>query len=267
MAAFLGMLAAAYQRRLRQLSREFNLRLEERVAERTRIARDLHDTLLQSFHGLMFHYQAARNMFSRRPEEAMEALDNALEATEQAVAEGRDAIHNLRASTTVTNELAQAVTALGSEMSHELASQGSAIDSAKFHVVVDGSPRDLHPILRDEVYAIAREAVRNAFRHAQAHDIEVQITYNGSSFQLRIRDDGKGIDLEIVAGGRAGHYGVPGMRERAARIHGKLDVWTASGAGTEIALSIPGSIAYGTAPARGILRLFRKKGGSRSRFD
>jgi signal transduction histidine kinase len=107
-------------------------------------------------------------------------------------------------------------------MSHELASQGAAHDSAKFHVVVEG-PRDLHPILRYEVYSIAREAVRNAFRHAQAHVIEAQIAYNASSFQLRIRDDGKGIDPAIAKEGRAGHYGVPGMRERARSIAGS---WT-----------------------------------------
>jgi len=134
-------------------------------------------------------------------------------------------------------------------------------NSARFHVVVEGPPRDLHPILRNEVYAIAREAVRNAFRHAQAEDIEVQIIYNGVSFQLRIRDDGRGIDPGIVAEGRTGHYGVPGMRERAKRIGGKLDVWTGTGAGTEIELSIPGPIAYGTAPVRTVLGLFRKARG------
>jgi streptogramin lyase/two-component sensor histidine kinase len=255
----LASLWLAYYLRLRRIAEQFNARLDER----TRIARDLHDTLLQSFHGLMFRFQAVRNMLPRRPEEAMEAFDTALERTEQAIAEGRDAILDLRSSTVVTNELAQAVTALGSEMSHEMAqepsSQDSAHGSARFHVVVEGPPRDLHPILRDEIYAIAREAVRNAFRHAEARDIEAQITYNGSSFQLRIRDDGNGIDPRIVAEGRAGHYGVPGMRERARRIGGRLDVWTESGAGTEIELSIPGSIAYGTSPGRGVLGLFRKK--------
>jgi signal transduction histidine kinase len=245
------------------MAKQLNLGFEERLRERTRIARELHDTLLQSFHGLMFRFQAARNMLPRRPEEAMQALDTALERTEQAIAEGRDAIHHLRSSTVVTNELEQAVTALGAEMSHEMthepSSHDSAHGSARFRVVVEGPPRELHPILRDEVYAIAREAVRNAFHHAQAHDIEAQITYNASSFQLRIRDDGKGIDPGIVAEGRAGHYGVPGMRERAMRIGGKLNVWTGTGAGTEIELSIPGSIAYGTSPGRTVLGRFRKK--------
>jgi signal transduction histidine kinase/ligand-binding sensor domain-containing protein len=250
-AAFLGLLWALYRLRLHQIAREFNARLEERINERTRIARDLHDTLLQSFQGVVFRFQAVRNMLPRRPEEAMQALDGALERTDQAIAEGRDAIQGLRASTTVTNELAQAVTALGAEL--------TSPDSAKFHVMVEGPPRDLHPILRDEVYAIAREAVRNAFRHAQARSIEAEITYNGNSFRLRVRDDGKGIDPGIVAEGRAGHYGVPGMRERAKRIGGKLDVWRGTGAGTEIELSIPGSIAYGTATGRTVLGLFRKK--------
>jgi signal transduction histidine kinase/ligand-binding sensor domain-containing protein len=247
-AAFLVLLWALYRYRLHQIAQQFNTRLDER----TRIARDLHDTLLQSFQGVVFRFQAVRNMLPRRPEEAMQALDTALERTDQALAEGRDAIQGLRASTMMTNELAQAVTALGEEL---------ASDSAKFHVVVQGPPQDLHPILRDEVYSIAREAVRNAFRHAQAHNIEVEITYSESSFQLRIRDDGKGIDSGIVAEGRAGHYGVPGMRERAKRIGGKLDVWTGTGAGTEIELSIPGSIAYGTSAGRGVLGLFRKARG------
>lgn len=249
-AVFLSSLWSVYRYRLHQVAQRFNARLDER----TRIARDLHDTLLQSFHGLMFRYQAARNMLPRRPEEAMLALDRALEGTEKAVAEGRDAIHNLRASTKLTNELAQAVTALGSEMSHEMTA-----NSARFHVTVEGSPHHLHPILRDEVYAIAREAVRNAFRHAQANEIEVEIAYSASSFRLRVRDDGKGIDPAIVAGGRSGHYGVPGMRERAKRIGGKLDVWAETGAGTEIELSVPRSIAYGTSAGRKFLGLFRRK--------
>ena len=121
----LALLWLAYRLRLRQIAWQFNGQLEARVGERTRIARELHDTLLQSFHGLMFRFQAARNMLPTRPEEAMQALDGALDRTEQAIAEGRDAVHGLRASTVVTNELAQAVRALGDEMSQELAPQDS----------------------------------------------------------------------------------------------------------------------------------------------
>jgi signal transduction histidine kinase len=261
-----AMIWLLYRFRLRQMTARVNLRYNERLAERTRIARELHDTLLQSFHGLMFRFQAARNMLPRRPEEAIQALDEALERTEQALAEGRDAIHDLRATTAATNELAQALTAMGpemsSEVSHEPSSQESGHGPARFHVVVEGSPRGLNPILRDEVYAIAREAVRNAFRHAQARNIEVDITYRGNSFRLRIRDDGKGIDPRILTEGRAGHYGVPGMQERARRLGGKLDVWTGTGAGTEIELSIPTSIAYRPFPRRTVLGLFRRKAGN-----
>jgi signal transduction histidine kinase/ligand-binding sensor domain-containing protein len=256
-AAFLGLLWALYRYRLHQIAEQFNARLEERDNERTRIARELHDTLLQSFQGVVFRFQAVRNMLPRRPEEAMQALDGALERTDQAIAEGRDAIQGLRASTAVTNELAQSVKALGDE----LASHDSTSNSTRFHVVVEGPPRNLHPILRNEIYAITREAVRNAFRHAQARNIEADLRYSGSLFQLRIRDDGKGIDPEIVAEGRAGHYGVPGMRERARRIGGRLDVWTEIGAGTEIELSIPGSIAYGTSSGRTVLGLFHRARG------
>jgi signal transduction histidine kinase len=241
--------------RVRQMAEQLNLRFEERLRERTRIARELHDTLLQSFQGVVFRFQAVRNMLPWRPDEAIEALDNALERTDQAIAEGRDAIQGLRSSAAITNELAQAVRALGEELSF----RDSTLHSAKFDVVVEGPPQDLHPILRDEVYAIAREAVRNAFRHAQARNIEADIRYSGSLFQLRIRDDGTGIDPEVVAEGRAGHYGVPGMRERAKRIGGKLDVWTGTGAGTEIELSIPGSIAYARSPGGTVRGLFRKK--------
>jgi signal transduction histidine kinase/ligand-binding sensor domain-containing protein len=250
--AFLGLLWALYQFRLHQIAQEYNVRMEERVNERTRIARDLHDTLLQSFQGVVFRFQAVRNMLPRRPDEAIQALDSALERTDQAIAEGRDAIQGLRSSTVISNELAEAVRAIGGEMTHQH-------DSAGFLVTVEGPPRDLRPILRDEIYAIAREAIRNAFLHAEARHIEADIGYNGGSFQLRIRDDGKGIDPGIVSEGRAGHYGVPGMRERARRIGGKLDVWTRTGTGTEIEFSIPGSIAYSTSPGHSVLRLFRKK--------
>jgi signal transduction histidine kinase/streptogramin lyase len=250
-AAFLGLPWALYRFRLRQIAQEFKMRLEERVNERTRIARELHDTLLQSFQGLMLRFQVGIDLLP--PGKAKEALEKALERGDQAIAEGRDSIHDLRSSTVITNDLTEAVRSLGDE----LASQ----DSATFHVTVEGSPRNLHPILRDEIYRIAREAVRNAFRHAQARRIEAEITYGEKLFRLRIRDDGKGIDPGIVEEGRGGHYGLPGMRERARQIGGQLNIWSGPGAGTEIELSIPGSIAYGTSPGRTIFGLFRRRAG------
>ena len=129
-AAFLALLVALYQLRLQQVARQFNMRLEERVNERTRIARDLHDTLLQSFHGLMLRFQAASNMFATRPAEAKQTLDSAIDEAAQAITEGRDAVEGLRSSTVVTNDLACAITTLGEELATSEINQNSAI----FHV-------------------------------------------------------------------------------------------------------------------------------------
>jgi signal transduction histidine kinase len=124
-------------------------------------------------------------------------------------------------------------------------------DAAEFHVAVEGTPRDLHPILRDELYRIAGEAVRNAFKHAQAQQIEVEVRYDQRQFRLRVRDDGKGIDPKhLNEDGRPGHYGLRGMRERAKLMRGKLAVWSELDSGTEVELSIPASLAYETSPAR-----------------
>jgi len=133
------------------------------------------------------------------------------------------------------------------------------IRSARFQVSIEGTPRDLHPILRDDIYRIAREALRNAFRHAEASKIEAEITYDQRLLRLRIRDDGKGIDPKLLAAGRDGHWGLPGMRERAQQMGAQLDMWSEVGAGTEVELSIPGVIAYTSSPNRGGFRLFRKK--------
>ena len=241
-AAFFALLWALHRYRLHQIAQEFNVRLEERVNERTRIARDLHDTLLQSFQGLMLRFQVVDELLPARPAEAKEALENALERGDQAIVEGREAVGDLRSSTEVTNDLGPAVKALGDEL--------ASADSARFHLAIDGSPRDLHPILRDEIYRIAREAVRNAFSHARAREIEAEITYGARLLRLRIRDDGRGMDPGIVEEGRDGHYGLAGMRERAKHIGGELKIWTGTGAGTEIELCIPGSIAYGKSATR-----------------
>ena len=252
-ACFLALLWGLYRYRLHQIAREFNARLEERVGERTRIARELHDTLLQSFQGLMLRFQIALDLLPTSPAKAVQELEKAMERADQAIAEGRDSIHDLRSSTVLTNDLSQAVQALGDE----LRSQDSPL-SASFRVVVEGAPRELHPILRDEIYQIAREAVRNAFRHAQALHIEAEISYGERALRVRVRDDGRGIDPAVVEEGRAGHYGLPGMRERAKRIGAELNVWSGVGSGTEVELEVPGAIAYGTGPARGRWRWRRK---------
>jgi signal transduction histidine kinase len=118
----------------------------------------------------------------------------------------------------------------------------------------------VRPIIRDEIYRIARESLRNAFHHAQARHIETEISYGELLLRLRFRDDGKGIDPHVLEhGGRAGHWGLPGIRERAKQAGAQLDVWSKLGAGTDVELKIPGSIAYSGIPARSGFRLFRKK--------
>ncbi len=245
MAVSLALLWGAYQSRVRLLHHEFDMTLDARVGERTRIARDLHDTLLQSFHGLLLRFQAATNLL---PEgEAKTQFEGAIDQAAQAITEGRDAIQGLRLSTIESNDLALAINTLG----QEVAAGETNPNAAEFHVAVEGTARDLHPISRDEVYRIAAEAMRNAFKHAQAHRIEVEIRYDERQFRLRARDDGKGIDAKLLnEGERPGHYGLRGMRERAKLLGGKLTVWSELDSGTELELSIPASRAYATSAGR-----------------
>ncbi len=233
---------AIYQIRVRQLRHDFAVALEARVGERTTIARELHDTLLQSFQGLMLRFQIVSELLPDRPVEAKEQLDRSIERAARAVTEGRDAVEGLRASTVQTNELAQVISTLGNELAVDSANHAPA-----FRVTVEGEPRDLHPILRDEIYRIAAEALRNAFRHAEAQQVEVEIRYDDQQFRLRVRDDGKGMNTAVLGGaGSEGHFGLRGMRERAGLIEGKLAIWSEVGVGTELELIVPASSAYTT---------------------
>ena len=252
---FLALLWLAYQVRQKQLQQQFSMRLETRVNERTRIARELHDTLLQSFHGLMFRFQAARNMLPRRPEEAMQALDGAITRAEQAIAESRSAIQDLRSATALQPDLAQSLTAIV----QELVTPDGDHHPPRFEVIVEGERRKLSPLFKEEVCRIARELLQNAFQHARARAIEAEIRYDGRMFRLLIRDDGKGIDPEILEqGGRPGHWGLRGVRERAQQIGAQVDFWSEAGAGTEIQLAVPANIAYEKSQDGAGFRLFRK---------
>jgi signal transduction histidine kinase len=248
-----------FRLRVLALTRQMNMLFEERLAERTRIARELHDSLLQGFHGLMFRLQAARDLLPARPAEAIQALEIALDRGDRVIAEGRNTVEDLRTSGIVNNDIVQALTALGEELSPAKSSHTSPL-----RVAVEGKRRDLDPLLRDEIYRIAREALRNAFRHSQARTIEVEISYGDSQFLLRVRDDGTGIDPNLFRQGkRDGHWGLPGMRERAVQFGGRVEVSTESGVGTEVELSVPASVAYrdSSAPA-GFWPLRREAGGN-----
>jgi signal transduction histidine kinase len=211
--------------------------MEARVGERLRIARELHDTMLQSFQGAAFQFQAARKLLLRKTDNAMQAVDDAILSADAAIAEGRSAIRDLRPEAAAQRDLPELLDAAGRELAtaHELNGQAPT-----YRVLVEGQQRDLSPMLQDEVYRISREVVRNAFAHAAASNIEVEIHYDQDQFRLRVRDDGKGIDPKILdAGGQSGHFGIPGMRERAQRIGARLDFWSEIGAGAEVELTVP----------------------------
>jgi signal transduction histidine kinase len=246
-----------YGIRMRQVARSVSARFDERLSERTRMARDLHDTLLQSFQASLIQIQRARNHLSRSPEEAIRTLDYAIGSTEQAIVEGRDAIQDLRLTVTPQRDLEHLLTVAGRELAKAQDANGTP---PVFRVTVEGPHRSLSPILQDEVYRIGREVLRNAFRHSQASHIEAEIRYDKRKLRLRIRDDGKGIDQKIMAeGASAGHWGLPGARERATRIGARLDFWSEAGAGTEVQLTVPASKAYAKPQARRRFRIFRKK--------
>ena len=255
--ALIGILGISHRFRLQYVTSRIQERLEERASERVRIARELHDTLLQSFHGLLLRFQAAHNLLPGRVVDAMQVLEAAIDNAAQAITEARDAVQDLRSSTIVTNDLAKAIEVLGGELrAHQRAADG---DSSDFSVQVEGTPLDLNPILRDGIYRIAGEAFRNAFHHARARRIEVEIRYGDRHFSVRVRDDGIGIDASVLSQeGRPGHFGLRGMRERSKSIGGQLEVWSEHGAGTEMELTIPATIAYGDHVARR-LRLFKSK--------
>ncbi len=239
--AFMGALWSLYLLRLKQATARIRQRLGARLEERERIARELHDTLLQSFQGLLLRFQAASNLLPGRPDDAKNKLDHAIKQTSQAIIEGRSAVQGLRSPGAISSDLAHAVRILGDEFS--VSATGSKAPA--FEVIVEGEPKTLHPIVRDEVYRIAGEGLRNAFQHAESNRIEVEIRYDAMRLRLRIRDDGKGIDPHLLdEGGRAGHWGLQGMRERARLIGGHFEIWSNVGSGTEVELTLPASVAY-----------------------
>ena len=243
----LAMLWVAHQFRIRQVQHEFAVTLEARVGERTRIARELHDTLLQSFHGLLLRFQTVSYLLPERPAEAKGKLDTAIDHAAKAITEGRDAVQGLRVPNADHNDLAVAIRTLGDELS----TGASAHQPPAFSVAVEGQSRELHPIVRDEIYKIAAEALRNAFWHAHAGRIEVETRYDDEQFQLRVRDDGTGIDPAVLAShGVEGHFGLRGMLERAALIGGTLAIWSDVGAGTEVELRVPAHTVYATSVRR-----------------
>ena len=224
-----------YRYRLHQLAKEFNIRVEERVGERTRIAQDLHDTLLQGFLSTSMQlHVAARQLPPDSP--AKPRVTRVLELMGQIIEEGRTTLQGLRSTDSSSRDLVQSFSAIQAELP-----EGRHID---YRVTVEGQSLPLHPVIRDEVFHIGREALLNAFRHSQAKTIELELEYGQKQLRVIVRDDGRGIDPQMLHSGREGHWGISGMRERAEQIGAGLKLWSREAAGTEVELSIPARIAY-----------------------
>jgi signal transduction histidine kinase len=224
-----------YTLRMRQVTAAIHNRLEERMAERERIARELHDTLLQGVQGLILKIQAVTEEIPN-DSPARQQMEQALDRADGLLVEGRDRVKDLRVSPAVGPDLPAAIGAVGAELAKEHA--------VRFNLSVEGTPRSLDPIVLEETLCIAREALTNAFRHARANKIETELIYHRSGLRLQFRDDGCGIDGAILSKGRPDHWGLPGMRERAKKIRARFEVWSRPGMGTEIELRVPARIAY-----------------------
>jgi signal transduction histidine kinase/streptogramin lyase len=224
-----------YRLRMLQLARQLNVRFEERLTERTRIAQELHDTLLQGFVSASMQLHVAAD---RLPDDspAKAPIGRVLDLMARVMDEGRNAVRGLRASSTAPKDLEQAFSGIQQELA-----PGA---EAAYRVIVEGRPRPLNPAVRDEVYRIGREGLVNAFRHAKATNVEIELEYRPKELRLFVRDDGRGIDPEAARSAIDGHWGITGMRERAERIGGTLKIRSRSAAGTEVELRVPGRAAF-----------------------
>lgn len=239
----LGVLAlfALYRWHLHQVRTKLQLRFDERLAERTRIAQDLHDTLLQGLVSASMQLHVANERLEA-DSPARPVVSRVMELLGQVIEEGRDAVRGLRSSAENGDNLETAFVEAGKQFATD--------ESRNYRVIVEGTQRQLRPIIRDEVYRIGREALANAFRHSQASKIEVEIEYSTKQLRVLVRDDGTGIDPNVLDSGRDGHWGLRGMRERAESIDARLRVWSRARAGTEVELLIPARIAFAPASSR-----------------
>jgi signal transduction histidine kinase/ligand-binding sensor domain-containing protein len=225
------LIAFAFRLRMHQIAAKMRLRLNERLRERERIARELHDTLLQSTQGLMLRVQAARNRILPG-DPAREVLDSALKRADEVLAEARDRVQDLRIPAEAGADLAKSLSVVGEELA-----LGRTVT---LKVSIEGTPRSLRSKIVDDTYNIGREALLNAFHHAQATAIELLIVYGTRDLRVCVRDDGCGIDSDVLdQGSRAGHWGLRGMRERAHEIGAHLEIRSRRGSGTEVDVLVP----------------------------
>ena len=241
------MASLLYRIRVRQIAAGINARFEERLAERNLVAQELHDTLLQGFLSASMQVNVARD---RLPEDSpiKPILTRSLELMGQVIEEGRTALRGLRSTSGVSLDLEDAF----AQIQQEFRSGSSNERPVEFRLIVEGRQRPLNPLLRDEIYRIGREALTNAFRHARASHVEIELQHGPRDFRLLVYDDGCGVDPHILDAGQDAHRGLSGMRERADRMGARLHLFSSPSAGTEVFLSVPGSIAYKDRPTRGL---------------
>jgi signal transduction histidine kinase len=238
---------AAHRLRLHQMSRKLTLRLEERLAERVRVAQELHDTLLQGVLSASMQLDVAVDQLP--PDSpALPAMNRVLQLMGQVIDEGRNTLRGLRSSIDNADDLKSSLSRIPTELGSE---QG-----VDFRVVVEGLALPLRSTIRDDVFGIGREALVNAFRHSQARSINLRLRYSASQLRLVVCDDGCGIDPQVLRSGRDRHSGLPGMRERAERIGAKVRVLSRVGGGTEVELRVPSDVAFESHPSRPVHRWF-----------
>ena len=231
--AILGLLWLLNSLRIRQATAQLEARLEERLKERERIARELHDTLLQGFDGLVLRFQTALDQQDH--DRGRQLLAAALDRADEILLDGRERVFALRTEALKISNLHKALESFAGETAQDR--------GIRLSVNVLGY-RLLHPFVRDEVYRIGREALANAFQHAKATTIEVEIDHQQKEFRLTIRDNGVGMDQPVSSSGRPGHWGLAGMRERAKGLGGQLEIESHPGRGTEVTLIVPARAAY-----------------------
>ena len=242
-------LFALYRWRMHQVHTQLTLRFEERLAERTRIAQDLHDTLLQGFVSASMQLHVANDHLAA-DSPAKPLVGRVMQLMAQVIDEGRDAVRGLRSTSGNADGLETAFSRAGQEFGNDHVKD--------YRVIVEGAQRELHPIIRDEAYRIGREALANAFRHSHASKIELELEYSNKHLRILVRDDGAGIDQEVLQTGKDGHWGLAGMRERAETIGARLKVWSRTNAGTEVELLIPSHVAFVSRPANGARKWFQR---------
>lgn len=251
-AGVLGILWLLYWIRMQQVANGVRTLLLERVAERENIARDLHDTFLQGIQGLILSFHTATALVPPdQPSRKM--LEGALRQSDDVMREGRSLLTQLRGRASQYDELSCALSSAANELGKG--------QTATFRLLVTGVPREIQPLVRDELYQVGREAISNAFRHADATNLELELVYGHRDFCLAIRDDGRGIDPSVIVAGRIDHWGLPGMKERSKKIGAALDIRSGPLSGTKVEIRIPGRLAYRDPSRTGsssLARTFRK---------